>query len=142
MLALLLFIAITVIFAVAAKVLSDWYADGLCMICTAISILSGLVALIMIICAVGVNLCAAGEKAERQQIHSSLLYQLEHQLYENDNDIGKKELYSEITDWNSEVARGKEMQHSPWVGIFYPDIYDDLDLIPLDETWAEQGVTS
>ncbi len=138
MLALLLFIAITVIFAVAAKVLDDWYLDGLCLICIVVSVLAGFVALIMIIFAVDVNLCAAGEKAEKQQVYSSLLYQLENQLYENDNDIGKKELYSEITDWNAEVAKGKEMQHSLWVGILYPDIYDDLNLIPLDETWVEQ----
>ena len=122
MLTLLLFIAMTVIFAILAKVLFDRNSDVPCLICAVISLLTGVAALIAVIVAVGVNLCAVGARAEKQQIYSSLLYQLGDRLYENDNDVGKKELYSEITDWNAEIARGKEMQHSLWVGIFYPDI--------------------
>lgn len=59
-----------------------------------------------------------------------LEYQLENNLYDNDNDLGKKELYSEIEDYNSTIVRGKAMQNDFWYGIFYPDIYDRLE--PID----------
>lgn len=59
-----------------------------------------------------------------------LEYQLENDLYDNDNDIGKKELYSEIEDYNSTVIKGKRMQRDFWYGIFYPNIYDCLE--PID----------
>ena len=35
--------------------------------------------------------------ASMQEKRSALVYQLENDLYDNDNDLGKKELYSEIT---------------------------------------------
>lgn len=59
-----------------------------------------------------------------------LEYQLENDLYDNDNDLGKKELYSEIEDYNSTIVKGKAMQNDFWYGIFYPDIYDHLE--PID----------
>lgn len=59
-----------------------------------------------------------------------LEYQLENDLYDNDNDLGKKELYSEIEDYNSTIVKGKAMQNDFWYGVFYPDIYDHLE--PID----------
>lgn len=59
-----------------------------------------------------------------------LEYQVENNLYDNDNDLGKKELYSEIEDYNSTIVKGKAMQNDFWYGIFYPDIYDHLE--PID----------
>ena len=59
-----------------------------------------------------------------------LEYQVKNDLYDNNNDFGKKELYSEIEDYNSTVVKGKAMQNDFWYGIFYPDIYDHLE--PID----------
>lgn len=59
--------------------------------------------------------------------YESLTYQLENNLYDNDNDIGKKELMDEIREWNY----CKEIQRNFWVDIYYPNIYDNLEFIPL-----------
>lgn len=59
-----------------------------------------------------------------------LEYQVKNDLYDNNNDIGKKELYSEIENYNSTIVKGKAMQNDFWYGIFYPDIYDHLE--PID----------
>lgn len=68
-----------------------------------------------------------------QEKRSALVYQLENNIYDNDNDLGKKELYSEITEYNCDVAEGKIMQDNIWVYNLYADVYDELELIEFPE---------
>lgn len=71
---------------------------------------------------------------ERNQVrYDSLMYQYENYLYDNDNDVGKKELMSEIQSWNEDLAWGKTMQRNPWIGIYIPNVYDQFDFIELHE---------
>lgn len=71
---------------------------------------------------------------ERNQVrYDSLMYQYENCLYDNDNDVGKKELMSEIQSWNEDLAWGKTMQRNPWIGIYIPNVYDQFDFIELHE---------
>ena len=55
----------------------------------------------------------------------------ENNLYDNDNDIGKKELMDEIHEWNGNLAYCKKIQRNFWVGIYYPNVYDNFEFIPL-----------
>jgi len=70
--------------------------------------------------------------AEKEQIRSSLVYQLENDIYENDNDLGKKKIYDQIQNYNSNLAYYKGVQDDFWLGIFYPDIYDQFEFIELE----------
>lgn len=45
-----------------------------------------------------------------QKRYEALTYQYENNFYDNDNDIGKKELISEIQYWNSDLAYRKTIQ--------------------------------
>lgn len=67
--------------------------------------------------------------ARKEQIYNSLVYQLENDLYDNDNDLGKKELYDQIEDWNKDLAYYQNAQDNLWCGIFYPNIYDQFEFI-------------
>ena len=75
--------------------------------------------------------------ASMQEKRSALVYQLENDLYDNDNDLGKKELYSEITEYNCDVAEGKIMQDNIWVYNLYCNVYDELELIEFPEQIKE-----
>lgn len=69
--------------------------------------------------------------AENNKKYESLVYQLENNLYDNDNDLGKKELYNEIREWNEDLAYYQNIQDNFWVGIFYPDVFDQFEFIEL-----------
>lgn len=91
----------------------------------------GLVLLVAVIVAIAQNVGYSGFVARNQALYDSLTYQLENDLYDNDNDLGKKELYNQIEDWNTDLASGKAMTHDPWWGIFWIDAYDEFDFIEL-----------
>lgn len=63
--------------------------------------------------------------------YESLTYQLDNCLYDNDNNIGKKELMNQIQDWNTDLAYRKTIQRNFWVGIYYPNVYDEFEFINL-----------
>ena len=68
-----------------------------------------------------------------QKRYEALTYQYENNFYDNDNDIGKKELVSEIQYWNSDLAYRKTIQRNFWVGIYYPNVYDQFEFIKLNK---------
>ena len=95
------------------------------------SVISGIAVLFMLIAIFITNVSAKPEIEANKQRYDSLVYQAENNLYENDNDLGKKELVNQIQEWNEDLARGKALQDDFWFGIFYADIYDEFDFIPM-----------
>ena len=73
------------------------------------------------------------EVAGYQKRYEALTYQYENDFYDNDNDVGKKELVSEIQYWNSDLAYRKTIQRDFWVGIYYPKVYDQFEFIKLNK---------
>lgn len=103
----------------------------------AASYISGIAVLFMLI-AIGIcNVCVEPEIEANKQRYDSLVYQAEARLYENDNDVGKKDLANQIQEWNEDLARYKALQHDFWVGIFIPDTYDEFEFIPMSVLSSE-----
>lgn len=94
-----------------------------------VATLCAIAVFIMLLVIVDNNSATDSTRADLEQRHDILVYQLENNLYDNDNDLGLKDLYNDISAYNSEVAKGKVMQRNFWWGIFHPNIYDDLELI-------------
>ena len=63
--------------------------------------------------------------------YESLTFQYENNFYDNDNDIGKKELMDDILEDNRNVISGQCNKDNYWIGVFVPDFYDDLPIIDL-----------
>lgn len=124
-----IFIAIFVIGLLAAIATDEWSDLHLAALCTlAVGVT------LLVISAIGFATSYIGTDAsiaKWETQYESLTYQLENNLYDNDNDIGKKELMDEIREWNGNLAYHKAIQRNFWVGIYYPNIYDNLEFIPL-----------
>ena len=133
-------IFVTVICLVIFIISSNKY-DGVWDAISAISLVFSITAFVLSIGLGGISIIArAGADAylaSMQEKRSALVYQLENDIYDNDNDLGKKELYSEITEYNCDVAEGKIKQNNIWVYNIYPNVYDELELIEFPEQIKE-----
>ena len=94
------------------------------------SVILGIVVLIMSIFIIDAHIGVEAYIAENEQIYASLVYQYENEVYDNDDDvIGKKQLYDQIQDWNSDLAKYKAKEKDFWLGIFYPNVFDQFEFI-------------
>lgn len=118
--------AISVLVIIHTDEMSGWH-----LLATIVVALTLIALLISTIGLASVYIGADVSVAKWETQYESLTYQLENNLYDNDNDIGKKELMDEIREWNEDLAYCKEIQRNFWVGIYYPNIYDNLEFIPL-----------
>ena len=102
--------------------------------CTISGVISGLaaIALLIEIIVLCVNYIGVDGYVQRMNTrHDMLVYQYENDIYNNDNDLGKRELIEDIQNWNEDLASRKENQDDAWIGIFIPDIYDQFEFIEL-----------
>ena len=133
-------IFVTVICFAIFGISSNKY-DGAWDAINVISLVLAITAFVLSIGLGGVSIIArAGADAylaSMQEKRIALVYQLENDIYDNDNDLGKKELYSEITEYNCDVAEGKIKQNNIWVRNLYADVYDNLELIEFPEQTEE-----
>lgn len=94
------------------------------------SVILGVVVLVMGIAIADAHITADAKMEQYQMRYESLVYQYENDVYDGDDDVvGKRDLYTDIEYWNSDLAYRKSIQENLWVGIFYPDIYDQFEFI-------------
>lgn len=128
-----IFIVVFAVSLVMSAISADRCWDVIGGISIVFLVLSGILSFAFGAYSICISVGEEGMLASMQEKRAALVYQLENDIYDNDNDLGKKELYSEITEYNCEVADGKIMQDNIWVYNLYPNIYDELELIELPE---------
>ena len=113
--------------------LNKYDAEGLGIASAIIAVFAGLALVLCSIVSICIHSSADATAAEYNVERQSLIYQLDNNLYDNNNDLGKKDLYDQITEYNKDVVSGRELHNKFLTACFYPDIYDDLELIEFDE---------
>ena len=96
-----------------------------------IAFLSFLVSIIMLVVIIVNNTNVDSYVAENQMRYEMLVYQYENDIYDNDNDLGKRDLMEDIQKWNEDLAYRRKAQDDFWVGIFYPNVHDQFEFIKL-----------
>lgn len=96
------------------------------------SAIGGIATLIMAIAILVSHIGVNGYVESCNTRYDMLVYQYENNFYDNDNEVGKYELIRDIRLWNEDLSKYRELQDDFWVGIFYPNIYDQFELIELE----------
>ena len=96
------------------------------------SIIGGAASLVLAIAIIVSHLGINGYVESCKTRYDMLVYQYENNFYDNDNDVGKYELVQDIRAWNEDLSKNKELQDDFWVGIFYPNIYDQFEFIEIN----------
>ena len=127
---IILFILLGIIGCIIAKKnddLSVWYLLGvLILIIAVVGFLTCIIAHSVIFLSVD------GTTAALQARYDTLIYQIEHHLYEDEiMSVSMRDFMKEITEWNTELANNQALQDNIWVGIFYPNIYNNFNFITL-----------
>ena len=121
-------LVIGIVCAIIGNSLCECWLEGVGFVCAAFATIAIVVSLGIMIDFYG-NVEA--KIAENNKKYESLVYQLENNLYDNDNDFGKKELYNQIREWNEDLAYYQNTQDNFWFGIYYPNVFDQFEFIEL-----------
>ena len=124
-------VIVTILSLILFEILFEHDFEILYIISGVISLLAAC-ALLIEIAVLAVNYISVDGYVQKMNVrHDMLVYQYENDIYDNDNDLGKRELIEDIQDWNEDLASRKENQDDVWIGIFIPDIYDQFEFIEL-----------
>lgn len=113
------------------EVCSMW-SDGLSLAGFVVTMLSAVAVIVSLVVIIGNNLTAEGYRAANEERYKALIYKAQADRSRDEFGIANKSFIDEIQDWNEDVAEGKALQRDFWVGIFYPNIYDNFETIDIN----------
>ena len=82
---------------------------------------------------IGTKASIAGD----QERYEALMYKVESGACRDEFGLLNKEVLDEVQDWNEYVVRRKNLQRDFWIGVFYPNIYDQFETIDYEKYGRE-----
>lgn len=95
-------------------------------------VLVGLASIALVVILVLLPICHIGKTGlmnQNDERYKALTYKVESRACRDELGLLSKEVIDEVQAWNEAVVRNKTLQNDFWIGVFIPDIYDDLKTI-------------
>lgn len=130
----MLFWLLVIIFIIGL-ILNTFYKNNIsCIIANVSGILLGIATTFLIIQYLTIDVCIEANK-ER---YKALIYKVESGACRDDFGLLSKEVIDEVQEWNTDLASYQEIQDDFWLGIFYPNVYDEVEKIDY-ERYNKEG---
>ena len=102
-----------------------------------LTFISGFIMIIMIIilCFMYIGIDARVEQSK--ETFDAITYKVESGACRDEFGLLNKEVIDEIQSWNESVIYNQKMQNDFWVGVFYPNVYDQFETIDYEKYGRE-----
>ena len=94
-----------------------------------VAVISGIVIAIMIFILCGQYMSVDAYLEKNRETYKALTYKIESNSCRDEFGLLSKELIDEVQEWNQDVRYYQKIQRNFWVGIFYPNVYDEFETI-------------
>ncbi len=64
-----------------------------------------------------------------REIYKALTYKVENDVCKNEFGLLSKDVLDDIQDWNKDVRFYQNIQYDFWLGIYYPNVFDEFKTI-------------
>ena len=81
---------------------------------------------------VGNHVTADSYIARSNERYEALCYKVKTENAIDDFGLRNKEIIDEIQEWNEEIVEHQTLQDDFWIGIYFPNVYDQFETIPLE----------
>lgn len=97
-----------------------------------IAVLIGIILSIVTLFVINNQISAYDNLLEQKAKCIAFAYAIENKIYKDDFQ-SLMVTWEEINEYNESIIEGRKYQDNFWIGIFYPDIYDEFEVIELNE---------
>ena len=107
--------------------------DTLWMTGSLFSIIVGVAVIIMSICLCVEYSTVDANIAKNEEIYKAITYKVESGSCRDEFGLLSKEVLDEVQEWNKDVLYYQNIQDDFWVGIFYPNVFDQFETIDYEK---------
>ena len=94
-----------------------------------------MVIIITILCCMYIDIDARVEQSK--ETFDAITYKVESGACRDEFGLLNKEVIDEIQEWNESIIYNQKMQNDFWVGVFYPNVYDQFETIDYEKYGRE-----
>lgn len=98
-----------------------------------VTIVSSLALAVMLFIIVFAHATSDAYVATNEERYEALCYKAYSEYCRDEFGLLNKEVVDEIQNWNEDLVRFQSLQKDFWLGIFYPNVYDQFETIEYSE---------
>lgn len=94
-----------------------------------ITVIAGIIMAIMLCILPCMYIGVDAQVEKSKEIYKAITYKVESGACRDEFGLLNKEVIDEIQSWNESIIYNQKIQRNFWVGIFYPNVYDQFETI-------------